>query len=85
MRTPLHPCARHVEDHPVSQIVSRVRAQAFGLLYLLTIYFETFRDGWWIVFTSQDQELAYVRAHRLDRGNPWGTIPHPPRPPPARC
>jgi len=34
--------------------------QALGLVYLLTIYDSHFRNGWWIVFTSQDQELAYA-------------------------
>ena len=37
-----------------------VGMQVLGLVYLLTIYVPTFRDGWWIVFTSQDQELAYT-------------------------
>ena len=39
-----------------------VGMQALGLAYLLTIYLPDtlFRDGWWIVFTSQDQELAYT-------------------------
>eukprot|EP00966_Prymnesium_polylepis_P278535 6435388-Prymnesium_polylepis.2 len=37
-----------------------VGMQLLGMAYLLTIYDETFRNGWWIVFTSQDQELAYT-------------------------
>jgi hypothetical protein len=44
----------------VSFAVGIVGMQALGLVYLLTIYIPTFRNGWWIVFTSQDQELAYT-------------------------
>ena len=44
----------------ITYAVGALGMQAFGLLYLLTIYYPYFRNGWWIVFTSQDQELAYA-------------------------
>jgi hypothetical protein len=34
--------------------------QALNLLYLLTIYFPTFKNGWWYVFTQVDMEFAYA-------------------------
>ena len=34
--------------------------QGFNLLYLLTIYFDVFKDGWWYVFTQVDMEFAYA-------------------------
>ena len=44
----------------LSFAIGIIGMQILGLVYLLTIYVEMFRNGWWIVFTSQDQELAYV-------------------------
>ena len=37
-----------------------VGMQAFNLLYLLTIYFSPFKNGWWYVFTQVDAEFAYA-------------------------
>lgn len=34
--------------------------QAFNLLYLLTIYTDAFKNGWWFVFTQVDVEFAYA-------------------------
>ena len=34
--------------------------QGFNLLYLLTIYFPAFKNGWWYVFTQVDMEFAYA-------------------------
>ena len=44
----------------VSYAVGIVGMQGLAAAYLLTIYDESFRNGWWIVFTSQDSELAYA-------------------------
>ena len=34
--------------------------QLFNLVYLLTIYFDGFKNGWWMVFTSVNIQLAYA-------------------------
>ena len=34
--------------------------QLFNLVYLLTIYFDGFKNGWWVVFTSVNIQLAYA-------------------------
>ena len=34
--------------------------QVFNLLYLLTVYYRPFKDGWWYVFTQVDMEFAYA-------------------------
>ena len=34
--------------------------QAFNLLYLLTVYFPEFKNGWWYIFTQVDMEFAYA-------------------------
>ena len=44
----------------LSFAIGIIGMQILGLVYLLTIYVGIFRNGWWIVFTSQDQELACV-------------------------
>jgi len=44
----------------LSFAIGIIGMQILGLVYLLTIYVGIFRNGWWIVFTSQDQELAYT-------------------------
>lgn len=44
----------------LSYAVGIVGMQVLAAAYLLTIYDEKFRNGWWIVFTSQDSELAYA-------------------------
>ena len=34
--------------------------QVFNMLYLLTIYTDIFKNGWWYVFTQVDMEFAYA-------------------------
>ena len=45
-------------DWRISFAAGIVGMQLLGLVYLLTIYRPTFRNGWWIVFTSQVQLKA---------------------------
>jgi len=37
-----------------------VGMQAVNLLYLLTVYLNAFKNGWWVVFTQVDMEFAYA-------------------------
>lgn len=34
--------------------------QLFNLAYLLTVYLDVFKNGWWVVFTSVNIQLAYA-------------------------
>ena len=34
--------------------------QGFNLLYLLTVYYPAFKNGWWYVFTNMSMEFAYA-------------------------
>lgn len=37
-----------------------VAMQFFNLVYLLTVYLDVFKNGWWVVFTSVNIQLAYA-------------------------
>ena len=40
--------------------VGIVGMQVFNLAYLLTVYLPAFKNGWWVVFTSVNIQLAYA-------------------------